>query len=160
MSLWNTILNDLPEVECPTQKFLSFKEKLKWTGIILVIYFVLGLMPLFGLGINALQQFESLSIILGAEFGSLISLGIGPIVTASIVLQLLNGSGILKFDLTQPEGKKRFQGLQKLLSIFFIIFEAAIYIFMGGLAPPSQFIGTVFYFQLICAYRPPQIYLS
>lgn len=148
MSLWNTILNNLPEVEGPTQKFLSFKEKLKWTGIILVIYYVLGLMHLFGLGVNALQRFESLSIILGAEFGSLISLGIGPIVTASIVLQLLNGSGILKFDLTQPEGKKTFQGLQKLLSIFFIIFEATIYVFMGGLAPPSQFIGTGFYFQL------------
>ena len=87
MSLWKSIINNLPEVEGPTQKFLSFKEKLKWTSIVLIIYFVLGLMPLFGLGVNALQRFESLSIILGAEFGSLISLGIGPIVTASIVLQ-------------------------------------------------------------------------
>ena len=42
-------------------------------------------------------------IILAANFGSLISLGIGPIVTASIVLQLLNGAGIVKFDLTTPE---------------------------------------------------------
>lgn len=148
MSLWNTIINNLPEVEGPSQKFLSFKEKLKWTGIVLIIYFTLGLMPLFGLGVNALQRFESLSIILGAEFGSLISLGIGPIVTASIVLQLLNGSGILKFDLTKPEGKKTFQGVQKLLAIFFIVFESFIYIFMGGLAPPTEFIGTPFYLQL------------
>jgi preprotein translocase subunit SecY len=148
MSLWKTIINNLPEVEGPTQKFLSFKEKLKWTGIVLIIFFVLGLMPLFGLGVNALQRFETLSIILGAEFGSLITLGIGPIVTASIVLQLLNGSGILKFDLTQPEGKKTFQGVQKLLAIFFIIFESAIFVFLGGLAPPSQYIGTGFYFDL------------
>ncbi len=148
MSLWKTIINNLPEVEGPTQKFLSFKEKLKWTGVVLIIYFVLGLMPLFGLGVNALQRFESLSIILGAEFGSLISLGIGPIVTASIVLQLLNGSGILKFDLTSSEGKKTFQGVQKLLAIFFIVFEAFIYIFLGGLAPPNEFIGTAFYMQL------------
>jgi preprotein translocase subunit SecY len=148
MSVWKTFLNNLPEVEGPTQKLLSFKEKLKWTGVTLIIYFVLGLLPLFGLGVNALQRFENLSIILGAKFGSIISLGIGPIVTASIVLQLLNGSGILKFDLTSPEGKKTFQGTQKLLSIFFIIFEASIYVFMGGLAPPEQFIGTAFYFQL------------
>jgi preprotein translocase subunit SecY len=148
MSLWNTIINNLPEVEGPTQKFLSFKEKLKWTGIVLIIFFVLGLMPLFGLGVNALQRFETLSIILGAEFGSLITLGIGPIVTASIVLQLLNGSGILKFDLTSPEGKKNFQGIQKLLAIFFIIFESAIFVFLGGLAPPAQYIGTSFYFNL------------
>ena len=148
MSVWKAFLNNLPEVEGPTQKLLSFKEKLKWTGITLIIYFLLGLLPLFGLGVNALQQFQNLSIILGAEFGSIISLGIGPIVTASIVLQLLNGSGILKFDLTSPEGKRTFQGVQKLLAIFFIVFEGAIYVFMGGLAPPPQFSGTAFYFQL------------
>ncbi len=142
MSLWQTILSNLPEVEGPTQKTLSFKEKLKWTGIVLVIFFVLGLMPLFGLGTNALQTFETLSIILGAEFGSLISLGIGPIVTASIVLQLLNGSGIWKFDLSKPEGKKSFQGTQKFLALFFILFEAAIYVFLGGLSPDG-FVGVV-----------------
>ena len=148
MSIWQTIISNLPEIEGPTQKVLSFKEKLKWTSIVLVIFFILGVMPLFGLGINSLQRFETLSIILGAEFGSLISLGIGPIVTASIVLQLLNGSGIWKFDLSSAEGKKKFQGTQKFMAIFFIIFESAIYVFMGGLAPPEQYQGTVFYFQL------------
>ena len=148
MSLWHTIISNLPEVEGPTQKTLSFREKLKWTGIVLAIFFILGLMPLFGLGVNALQRFETLSIILGAEFGSIISLGIGPIVTASIVLQLLNGSGILKFDLTNPEGKKSFQGTQKMMSFFFIIFESAVYVFLGGLAPPENFAGTGFYSQL------------
>ncbi len=148
MSLWQTLISNLPEVEGPTQKNLSFKEKLKWTGIVLVLFFILGLMPLFGLGINALQRFETLSIILGAEFGSIISLGIGPIVTASIVLQLLNGSGIWKFNLTTPEGKRNFQGTQKFLSLFFIIFESAIYVFLGGLAPPEQFRASGFYLQL------------
>jgi len=148
MSIWNTILNNLPEVEGPSQKNLSFKEKLKWTLIILVIFFVLGVMPLFGLGANQLERFQFFSVILGAEFGSIISLGIGPIVTASIVLQLLNGSGILKIDLNQSEGKKKFQGLQKLLAIFFIIFESAIFVLMGGLSPETAFIGTPIYAQL------------
>ena len=148
MSLWQTIISNLPEVEGPTQKVLSFREKLKWTAIVLVIFFVLGLMPLFGLGSNALQRFETLSIILGAEFGSLISLGIGPIVTASIVLQLLNGSGIWKFDLTTTDGKKSFQGTQKFLSLFFILFESTIYVFLGGLAPLEQFKGAPIYFQI------------
>jgi len=148
MSVFRNILMNLPEVAGPTQRRLSFKEKLKWTGMILVIYYVLGLVPLFGLGQNALQQFEFLSVILAAQFGSIISLGIGPIVTASIVLQLLNGSGLLKFDLTTHEGKKTFQGVQKLLSIFFILFEAAIYVFMGGLAPAAELAGTGLFFQL------------
>jgi preprotein translocase subunit SecY len=148
MSFLDTLLSNLPEVAGPQQRRLSFKEKLKWTIIILVIFFVLGLVPLYGLGANALQQFEYLSLILGAKFGSLISLGIGPIVTASIVLQLLNGSGIVKFDLTSHEGKKRFQGTQKLLALFFIIFEALIYVFMGGLAPTPELAGTALYFNV------------
>ena len=148
MSVWKSIINNLPEVEGPSQKNLSFKEKFKWTIVVLVIYFILGLLPLFGLGVNALQQFETLSIILGAEFGSIISLGIGPIVTASIVLQLLNGSGIIKLDLTNAEGKRTFQGVQKLLAFFFIVFEAIIYVVMGGMAPAPELAGTPLYVQL------------
>lgn len=148
MGLFENIISYLPEVAKPTQKRLSFKEKLKWTGICLVLFYVLGLVPLFGLGHNALQQFEYLSVILGAQFGSLISLGIGPLVTASIVLQLLNGSGLVKFDQTTHEGRRRFQGTQKIMNICFIIFEAAVYVFMGGLAPATELAGTGAYFQL------------
>ena len=148
MSFFRNLLMNLPEVEGPTEKRLSFKEKLKWTLTILVIFFVLGLIPLFGLGENSLQQFEFLSIILAAKFGSLISLGVGPIVTASIILQLLVGSGLVNLDLRSREGKRTFQGVQKLLAIFFIIFEAGIYVFMGGLAPAVKFAGTVLYTQL------------
>ena len=104
--------------------------------------------PLFGLGDNALQQFEFLSIILGASFGSIISLGIGPIVTSSIVLQLLVGTGILNMDMTNVESRRKFQGLQKILSIFFIIFEGAIYVFMGGLAPNPALAGTPLFFEI------------
>lgn len=148
MSIWKNILLNLPEVASPTQKHLPFKEKLKWTLIVLLLFFVLGTIPLFGLGENALQRFELLSIILGASFGSILSLGIGPIVTASIVLQLLNGSGIVKFDTSTKEGRQTYQGIQKLASVFFIIFEAVVYIFMGGLAPAAKHAGTPAFFQL------------
>jgi preprotein translocase subunit SecY len=148
MGFFENILYNLPEVQPPTQKKLAFKEKLKWTLIILVLFFILGLVPLYGLGANALQQFEFLSVILGASFGSIISLGIGPIVTASIVLQLLNGSGLVKFDLTSHEGKKKFQGIQKLLSIFFILFEGFIYVQMGGLKPSAGISPLILIFQL------------
>lgn len=148
MSFLDTIITHFPEVKGPKEKKLPFNEKLKWTLVILVLFFVMGFIPLFGLGENALQQFEFLSIILGASFGSIISLGIGPIVTASIVLQLLAGTGMLKLDLTTAEGKKRFQGLQKIFSIFFIIFEASIYVLMGGLAPSPGLAGTPLFVQL------------
>jgi len=108
------IFNYIPEVKKPEEKKLGFNTKLKWTFIALIAFFVLTNIPLFGLSVNALSRFEYLAIILGTDFGSIISLGIGPIVTASIVLQLLNGSGILNIDTTTQEGKKFFQGIQKL----------------------------------------------
>ncbi len=153
MSVWNNFLMNLPEVAGPTQRKLGFKEKMKWTVLVLVLYYILRLVPLFGLGPNELRRFEYLSVILGAEFGSIISLGIGPLVTASIVLQLLNGSGLWKFDTSTHEGKRMFQGIQKLFSFFFIIFEGCIYVFMGGLAPPAligatQIKGTSLFFEL------------
>ncbi|MBI3052227.1 preprotein translocase subunit SecY [Candidatus Woesearchaeota archaeon] len=149
MSLFHQVISYLPEVARPTEKRLSFKEKLKWTLIILALFFALGLIPLYGLGPNELRQFQFLSIILGAEFGSIVSLGIGPIVTASIMLQLLNGAGVLKFDLTTTEGKKDFQGLQKLLSLAFVLFESMVYVFTGGLGPAQGINPLVIVFQLV-----------
>jgi len=127
------LLHNLPEVTGPKEKKLSFNVKLRWTLIILVSFFVLANIPLYGLAKNSLDRFEYLAIILGTDFGSIISLGIGPIVMASIVLQLLVGSKILNIDTTTEEGKKYFQGLQKLMVFFFIIFEACIYVLMKGL---------------------------
>lgn len=135
MAFIDKVIDSLPEVKPPTQKRLPFTTKLKWTAVVLSLYFLLSLIPLYGLGVNALQRFQFLSTILGASFGSIISLGIGPIVTASIVLQLLKGSGLVNFDLTSDVGKKRFQGIQKLLAVFFIILEGAIFVLLGGLAP-------------------------
>ncbi|MBS3150595.1 preprotein translocase subunit SecY [Candidatus Woesearchaeota archaeon] len=148
MSIITNLTKFLPEVKSPKVKHLQFKTKLKWTLIVLVSYFILGIISLWGLGENALEQFDYLAIILGAQFGSIISLGIGPIVTASIVLQLLNGSGILKLKTETHEGRAMFQGLQKILTIFFIIFEAIIYVFMGGLSPQAGISHWVLVFQL------------
>ncbi len=127
------IFNYIPEVKKPEEKKLSFSVKLKWTLTVLILFFVLANISLFGLSNNALERFEYLAIILGTDFGSIISLGVGPIVMASIILQLLTGSGILNIDTTTTEGKKFFQGLQKLLVFFFIVFEAIVYVLMEGL---------------------------
>ncbi len=142
------IFNFIPEVTKPEEKKLGFNVKLKWTLIVLVSFFILANIPLFGLAENALARFEYLAIILGTDFGSIISLGIGPIVMASIILQLLTGSGILNIDTTTDEGKKFFQGLQKILVFFFIVFEALIYVLMQGLQAAPGF-APLLIFQLI-----------
>jgi preprotein translocase subunit SecY len=142
------IFQFIPEVKTPEEKKLSFNVKLKWTLIVLIAFFVLTNIPLFGLSNNALDRFKYLAIILGTDFGSIISLGIGPIVMASVILQLLTGSGILNIDTTTSEGRKFFQGIQRILTFFFIIFEAIVYVLMQGLqAAPG--LAPLLIFQLV-----------
>ncbi len=142
------IFKYIPEVAKPEEKKLGFNTKLKWTLIVLAGFFVLANVPLFGLSNNALERFKYLAIILGTDFGSIISLGIGPIVMASIILQLLTFSGIFGIDVTTAEGKRFFQGIQKLFVFFFIIFESSVYVLMKGLEALPGF-APLLIFQLI-----------
>jgi len=142
------ILYNLPEVRRPVEKKLGFNTKLKWTLIILAAFFIMANIPLYGLSNNALEQLKFLQVVFATQFGSIISLGIGPIVMASIILQLLVGSGILSIDTKTEEGKRYFQGLQKVGVIFFIIFEAIVFVVMGGLQAHPGFMG-ILIFQLI-----------
>jgi len=137
------LLKNLPEVRAPTEKKVSFNVKLKWTLVILVGYFILANIPLFGITEGSLSRFEYLAILLGTSFGSIISLGIGPIVMSSIILQLLSGAQIINIDQTTTEGKKFFQGMQKLLAFAFVIFEAMVYVLMKGIAANEGFTGLV-----------------
>ncbi|MEA3248486.1 MAG: preprotein translocase subunit SecY [Nanoarchaeota archaeon] len=137
------LLHNLPEVKGPTQKKVSFNIKLKWTLVILVAFFVLANIPLFGISEGSLARFEYLAILLGTSFGSIISLGIGPIVMASIILQLLSGAQIINIDQTTAEGKKFFSAMQKLLVFAFVIFEALVYVLMKGIQADPGFTGIV-----------------
>ena len=134
LEVFKPIFRLLPEVKAPIHRE-GFNEKLKWTAIILVLYYILTQVPLYGLSSAAVDQFSQLRAVMAGSFGSILTLGIGPIVTASIVLQLLVGSKILKLDLSSHEDKAMFQSTQKLLAILFTIFEAAVLVFTGSLMP-------------------------
>lgn len=133
---WVGLASKIPTVEKSALK-LTFKEKAKWTLIILVLFFLLGSITVWGINPEAVAQFEFLEIVFGSRFGSLITLGIGPIVTASIILQLLVGSGIIGWDQKTDEGRKKFGATQKLLTIAFCFIEAIAYVAAGAVPPVS-----------------------
>jgi preprotein translocase subunit SecY len=130
MSFLKTVGGYLPEVKKPEGK-LPFKTRITWTLGVLMLFFLLGIIPVFGVSSSAATAFEQLELLLGASIGSIITLGIGPIVTASIVLQLLNGAGFVNFQTHTEAGRRDFATVQKLLTFFFIVFEAAIFTFFG-----------------------------
>lgn len=138
----------LPEVKTPIHR-QDFKEKLKWTAIVLVLYFFLTQVPLYGLSPLAVDQFAQMRAVMAGSFGSILTLGIGPIVTSSIVLQLLVGAKILKFDLSRHDDKALFQGTQKILAIVFTVFEAAVLVYTGSLIPTDPSLLWLLMLQLI-----------
>lgn len=134
--VYMALLGKLPGVTSPLGR-LTFKDKLKWTGMILIIYFVMTQITVYGVSQTGFEQFQTFQILLGSTFGSLMTLGIGPIVTASIMLQLLVGSKLIPWDLKTEEGKSMFQGTQKLMAIILSVVEAAVYVLMGAVPASS-----------------------
>ncbi len=124
----------LPTVREP-EKEQSLKQMLTWTGIILLIYFFLASIPIYGgedqAVEQALEQLQTFQTLVGAEIGTIVTLGIIPIVTASIILQMMVGSEILPWDTNTQEGKIKFQSTQKLLAYTLCLVMAIGYVFSG-----------------------------
>lgn len=123
------IIRLIPEVRKP-EKAPSLKTKLLWTLIILLVFFVMYHVPVIGVG-QLPPGLELLQVILASKIGSLITVGIGPIVLASIFLQLLVGAKLLKVNLQDPRDRQLFQGTQKLLGIALCFLESMIYVNTG-----------------------------
>jgi preprotein translocase subunit SecY len=129
----------IPTVEKPIYK-VSINKKLMWTGIVLVMYFLMSSQlfgRVYGVAEGAGQQFQALQMLLGSAFGTLMTLGIGPLVTSSIILQLLVGAKIIDWDLNDPEQKKKYDTIQKLSAIALCFIEAVAFV-VGGAVPPKS----------------------
>ena len=124
------IFNRLPAVAGP-EGHVHFKSKLWWTLGILILYFALANIPLFGLSKDSIDLFESYRAFFAGASGSMMLLGIGPIVTASIVLQLLVGADVIKLNMSDPADQAFFQGAQKFMVFVMIVLETLPQI-MGG----------------------------
>ena len=116
----------LPQVPKPKRK-ISLQTKLLWCGACVTIYMVMGQTPLFGATTPEFDFLAFARVIFASQQGSLVELGIGPIVTAGLLMQLLRGSDILKFDFKKPEERGIFQTATKMLTYFVIIIEGAVY---------------------------------
>ncbi|MET1100874.1 MAG: preprotein translocase subunit SecY [Pyrodictiaceae archaeon] len=116
----------IPSVEKPARR-PSLPARLAWTAIILVLYYIMSEVPLYGVMLKGVQSPTLTSILLGMNTGTLMTLGIGPIVTAGIVLQVLVGGGFLDLDLSKPRDRRLFMDAQRTLTLLFALLEASAY---------------------------------
>ena len=138
----------MPEVKAPDRE-VSFREKIVWTLVVLIVFLVMSHMPLYGVDRTVGTDYLwAMRVILASTRGTLMELGIGPIVTAGLVMQLLSGSKIINVDFGDPDDRALFTGGQKVLALFMTGFQAIAYILgnaYGTLGPTE---GLIVFMQL------------
>ncbi|MCJ2513424.1 MAG: preprotein translocase subunit SecY [Candidatus Thermoplasmatota archaeon] len=135
------IIERWPAITKP-EGHVTFRTKIFWTLLCLIIYFILTNVMIFGLKGDVIDLFAQYRFIMAGASGSVMHLGIGPIVTASIILQLFVGAKIINLDLSKKEDKAIYQGTQKILVIVMIVVEAIPQIF-GYLTPSDALVGSI-----------------
>lgn len=113
LNLVRPFMGMLPEVQQPDKK-VPFKEKVLWTAVTLFIFLVCCQIPLYGIkSSDSADPFYWMRVILASNRGTLMELGISPIVTSGLVMQLLAGSKIIEVDQSLKEDRALFGGAQK-----------------------------------------------
>jgi len=121
----------LPEVSSPDRK-IPFREKILWTAISLFVFLVCCQIPLYGIMTNkSADPFYWMRVILASNRGTLMELGISPIVTSGMVMQLLAGSKLIDVDQSLKEDRVLFSGAQKLVGMVITLGEAVAYVMSG-----------------------------
>ncbi len=125
-----SLSNYIPTVKKP-ERPLSFKEKMFWLFLIVALYFLLSHVPLIGTHTTQTIQFFNqliFSALLGAKLNTLATLGISPIIVAGIILHILVTSKIININIREPEGRKKYNSLEKLFIVIFIFFESLFFV--------------------------------
>jgi len=150
LSLFKPIGRVLPEIKKPERK-VSFNEKIFWTALVLVIFLVMTEIPLYGVAASASDQFSQLRVIFASNRGTLMELGIGPIVTAGLILQLLAGSSIIECDMSNAEDRGLFTSASKVFTVVLTGIQAGAYIISGMYGALTGPATLVIFLQLIGA---------
>jgi len=131
LQLIKPLLSFVPSIQTPLKK-VAFKEKLLWTAITLFIFLVCCQIPLVGMRSNDPNDpLYWMRVVMASSRGTLMDLGISPIVTASMVMQLLAGVKIIEIDQSNKEERVLFDGAQKLFGLLMTLGQAIAYVITG-----------------------------
>jgi len=144
------LIKIMPEVRSPRRK-VNFNERVFWTALGLIIYFVMSEVPLYGVGRIGGDSLIYYRVIFASRRGTIMELGIGPIVTAGLILQMLAGSKLIEVDFSNPDDRALFTGASKVLSMIMTAFEASAYIVSGIFGRLSFAQSIIIFTQLLIA---------
>ncbi|ODQ66295.1 essential subunit of Sec61 complex [Nadsonia fulvescens var. elongata DSM 6958] len=128
----------LPEVAAPERK-VPFNQRLMWTGVTLLIFLVMSEIPLYGIvSSDTSDPLFWLRMMLASNRGTLMELGISPIVSSGMVFQLLGGTHLIDVNLDVKSDRELYQTAQKLFAVILSVGQATVYVLTGMYGPPSE----------------------
>lgn len=131
LHLVRPFLSVLPEVQSADRK-VPFREKVLYTVVALFIFLVCSQLPLYGIqAASGADPWYWARVIMASNRGTTMELGISPIVTSGLIMQLLAGSKIIEVDNSVKEDRALMNGAQKLLGVLITIGEAVAYVVSG-----------------------------
>jgi preprotein translocase subunit SecY len=149
LELLEPVTRILPEVEKPKQK-LPLRDRLIWTAVVLTLYFIMSEIPLYGIkGALGYDPFMYMRWLFASKRGTLMELGIGPIVTAGLIMQLLVGSKIIELDFTNPRDRALFSASQKLMTLIWGAIQSISYILGGAFGQLDIYTSIIIFLQLM-----------
>jgi preprotein translocase SecY subunit len=152
LNFFKPLARFIPEIKAPERR-VGFNEKLFWTAIVLIIYLVMAsnACRLYGIPAEAEERLAPLRIIFASSRGTLMELGIGPIVTAGLILQLLVGSAMIECDMSKPEDRALFTTASKVLAVILTGVQASAYIISGMYGALPGATAVIVFLQLLAA---------
>eukprot|EP00825_Cyclidium_porcatum_P021498 TRINITY_DN2395_c0_g2_i4.p1 TRINITY_DN2395_c0_g2~~TRINITY_DN2395_c0_g2_i4.p1 ORF type:complete len:479 (+),score=67.17 TRINITY_DN2395_c0_g2_i4:140-1576(+) len=132
------LMRIIPEIQ-NTDRRILFKSRAIQTIIVVLIYMVCCQIPLYGIKAEkTADQFYWLRVIMASNKGTLMELGISPIVTAGMIVQLLVGSKLIEIDQNDKKQQALYNGIQKLLALIIALVEAFFYVWSGMYGAVSE----------------------
>lgn len=150
LNLFKPVARAIPEIKAPERR-VRFNEKIFWTALVLILFLVMSEVPLFGVTKTALGELTALRIIFASNRGTLMELGIGPIVTAGLILQLLAGSDMIDCDMSKPDDRSLFTTASKVFSLILTGVQASAYIIGGMYGDLLPTVAVIVFLQLIAS---------
>ncbi|KAH0831404.1 SecY subunit domain-containing protein [Lanmaoa asiatica] len=138
LNLVRPFLPLLPEVSSPDRK-VPFNQKLLWTAVTLLIFLVCSQVPLYGImSSDSADPLYWMRVILASNRGTLMELGISPIITSGMIMQLLAGANLIEVDFSLKEDRALFGGAQKLFALIISLGQATVYVLTGLYGQPKD----------------------
>lgn len=121
----------IPEVRQASRK-VPLREQFLYTAIALLIFLVCSHLPLYGIAqSNNSDPFYWARAIMASSRGTCMELGISPLVTSGLLVQLMVGSKLIQHDPKSKEDRALMGGFQKLVAILITLGQASVYVISG-----------------------------